>query len=138
MLLTMSLQLNNDRPCSPALQLVANQMREYKEQAHHRRSNDNNISITSTGKEGIVQKLQEVLFAVRRDRDREHRGCDIAFEKLRSAKEIFEVEKSNFDAEKEKLTITRDQSEKTHKEILRKEATIRQLQQKVDFNQGSS
>ena len=98
------------------------------------RSGNNSSNITNVSgscKEGIVQKLQGVLFAVRRDRDHEHRSRDIAMEKLRSAKGDFEAEQSNFKAENEKLTKTRDEAETTQKEILRKEATIQHLQQKV-------
>lgn len=94
-------------------------------------SGENNDSSTSGGNEIIVQKLQGVLFAVRRDRDREHRSRDIALEKLRTAKEVFQKEKSSHDVEKEKLTKTRDEAERTQKEISRKEETIQQLQQKV-------
>ncbi len=92
---------------------------------------ETNDSSASTVKEGIVQKLQGVLFAVRRDRDREHRSRDIAMEKLRSAKEIYETDKSNFEAEKEKLAKTQEEAEKTQHEILKKEKTVGELQQKV-------
>ena len=96
-----------------------------------RQAHQNTIASGRNEKEGIVQKLQSVLFAVRRDRDREHRSCDIAMERLRSAKDAFEAEKSAFEAEKKKLTQTQDESEKTQKEILRIETTLHDLRQKV-------
>ena len=84
-----------------------------------------------SGKESIVQKLQGVLFTVRRDRDREHRSLDITMEKLRSAREVFQTEKRNFKEEEEKLKQTQEDSEKTQQEILQKQAAIENLQQKV-------
>ncbi len=90
-----------------------------------------NTDGTTTEKEGIVEKLQGVLVAVRRDRDREHRSRDIAMEKLRSAKEAFEIDKSNLETEKEKLAKTQEEAERIQKEIKEKEESIRQLQEKV-------
>jgi hypothetical protein len=120
--------MNNNRPRIAASQVGASGtlMR-----SGNNNGNNSTISNASGGKEGIVQKLQGVLFAVRRDRDREHRSRDIAMEKLRSAKEVFEAETLNFGEQKKKLTKTREAAEKTQKEILRKEATIQELQQKV-------
>jgi predicted Holliday junction resolvase-like endonuclease len=117
--------MNNNRPRIAASQVGASGTLLRSE------NNNSNISNTSSGKEGIVQKLQGVLFAVRRDRDREYRSRDIAMEKLRSAKEVFQAETSNFGEQKEKLTKTQEEAEKTQKEILRKETTIQELQQRV-------
>jgi hypothetical protein len=132
MLSDMSIQSNNTGPRLAASQVgaIGNLLRQRNE-ARFGAENNNNRNASTGGKEGIVQKLQEVLFAVRRDRDREHRSRDIAMEKLRSAKEVFQAEKSNFESEQEKLTKTRNEAERTQMEILQREESIRQLQQKV-------
>eukprot|EP00536_Pseudo-nitzschia_multiseries_P007941 jgi/Psemu1/19099/gm1.19099_g len=88
---------------------------------------------SGSGKEGIVQRLQRALVDVRRDRDREHRLCEIAREKLRAAKEAFREQKSNLDQDQEKLAQTRTESTKTQEEILLLEARIEILQQKVNL-----
>ena len=122
--------MNNNRPCqaTPRAGGGTSVLRQIKgKQA----GNETNDTPASTVKEGIVQKLQGVLFAVRRDRDREHRNRDIAMEKLRSAKELYETDKSNFEAEKEKLAKTQEEAEKTQQEILEKEQIVAELKQKV-------
>ena len=133
--------MNIDSPhpsASPVGRENASFLGQHNEQALRGENKNNKTSNTGDSKEGIVQKLQEVLFTVRRDRDREHRSSDIAFEKLRSAKDILEGEKSNLEAEREKLMKTRNEAENAEKEISREEATIQQLKAKVQPKQGSS
>ncbi len=119
---------NTNYPRVPASRVGATRsfLGQMQESPRRNNSNDNTAE-----KEGIVEKLQGVLVAVRRDRDREHRSRDIAMEKLRSTKEIYEAEKSNFEAEKEKLSKTQDETERTQEEILQIEETIQHLEQKV-------
>ena len=122
--------MNNNRP-RPATPRAGGGTSVLKQIKGKQAANETNDTPASTVKEGIVQKLQGVLFAVRRDRDREHRNRDIAMEKLRSAKELYETDKSNFEAEKEKLAKTQEEAEKTQQEILEKEKIVAELQQKV-------
>jgi len=132
----MPLQMNNalSRPLASQVGASGTLFRPQNDAPLCSGNNISNITnVSGSGKEGIVQKLQGVLFAVRRDRDREHRSRDIAMEKLRSAKGAFKAEQSNFKEENEKLAKTRDEAETTQKEILRKEATIQHLQQKYQF-----
>ena len=127
---TRTIQMNNNRP-RPATPRAGGGTSVLKQIKGKQAANETNDTPASTVKEGIVQKLQGVLFAVRRDRDREHRNRDIAMEKLRSAKELYETDKSNFEAEKEKLAKTQEEAEKTQQEILEKEKIVAELQQKV-------
>ena len=103
-------------------------MRRINEKQTGNETNDSSASATN---EGIVQNIQGFLLQVRRDRDRNHRIRDIALEKLRSAKEIYETDKSNFEAEKLKLAKTHEEAEKALQEITQKEKIIEDLQQKV-------
>ena len=119
---------NTNYPRVPASRVGATSSFLRQIQKSPRRNNPND---NTAEKEGIVEKLQGVLVAIRRDRDREHRSRDIAMEKLRSTKEVYEAEKSNFEAEKEKLSKTQDETDRTQEEILQIEETIQHLEQKV-------
>ena len=90
-----------------------------------------NASGSGSGKEGIVQRLQRALVDVRRDRDHEHRLCEIAREKLRAAKQAFREEQSSFEEDKKKVIESQTELTKTEEEIVRIQARIQELQQKV-------
>jgi len=96
-------------------------------------NDSNSNSDLSSGNEGIVQKLQGVIAAIRGDRNREHRSRDIAIEKLRSVKEAFQADKATLQADKNKYDATQNESENTQKEIIIVEESIQQLQQKYEF-----
>ena len=106
---------------------TANPMRQqYKQQPVAGNGNNNN------GKdEGIVQKLQNVIIAIRAERDRAHRERDMVFEKLRSTKEAFQADKKILQDAKDKYVAMKNQSEQTKKDIQDLQKSIEEFQHKV-------
>lgn len=110
---------------------MMHQHQRQRQRQHVTGGGNDSSSDLSSENEGIVQKLQGVIAAVRGDRNREHRSRDIAIEKLRSAKEAFQADKATLQADKNKYDATQNESENTQKEIIIVEVSIQQLQQKV-------
>jgi histone deacetylase complex regulatory component SIN3 len=137
-LITMTLPMHNRRPHPAASRGGSNaaamrhqQQQQQQNQQRRHIAAAGNSNAPSGGNEGIVQKLQGVIAAIRGDRNREHRNRDIAMEKLRSAKEAFHQDKATLQADKDKYIATQNVSENTQKEILIIEKSIQELQQKV-------
>lgn len=112
---------------------MMHQHQRQRQRQHVTGGGNDSSSDLSSENEGIVQKLQGVIAAVRGDRNREHRSRDIAIEKLRSAKEAFQADKATLQADKNKYDATQNESENTQKEIIIVEVSIQQLQQKYEF-----
>jgi hypothetical protein len=106
------------------------QQQQHQHQRQHITAGGNNGAL-SGGNEGIVQKLQGVIAAIRGDRNREHRNRDIAMEKLRSTKEAFHQDKATLQADKDKYIATQNELENTQNEILNIVKSMQELQQTV-------
>lgn len=83
------------------------------------------------GNELIVNKLQNVISAIRKDRNLEHRNRENAMGKLRSAKEACEQDKQALKEDKSKFDATQNETKSTMAEILKLEESMKHVQDKV-------
>lgn len=82
-------------------------------------------------KEFLVQKLQDALHAIRRDRDQEHRQRDMGLERLRSVNEAKESTRDSLGEEKAKYEKTCAESKDRQQNVHALHEEIEVLKHKV-------